>query len=436
MDFNKIFIKDACPTKIGGQAVMEGIMMKGGDRTALCVRMPDERMYMVTEKLKPVGFWHGVPIVRGVIVFIDSLVTGVRSLMKSAELLEAGGAWDEDDDAADGESAAENQDSVAVGGDASAVTDGGAAAENQDSVAAGGDGGPEIVIKEDRFTRWLERTFGEGATMSFVLIVSVVVAIAFTVGIFIVLPTWVMNFFGGLVENAIALNFIEGGMRIALFVLYVVAISRMKDIQTVFKFHGAEHECIHCYESDMELTPENCQRFETLHPRCGTSFLMFVMVIALLLFSMLGWPDLLPRILSRIVLIPLIAGLSYELLKWAGKSVSPVVKVLSVPGLLLQKLTTMRPDEKQLVVAIAAMKAVLVPADTPLFEGYCDKDGLPVPDEEEPGAEDGTTDGDADGGVDADADGGADTDGSADADVGEAPDNDCDADACEEPNVI
>jgi uncharacterized protein YqhQ len=153
----------------------------------------------------------------------------------------------------------------------------------------------------------------------------------------------------------------------------------MKDIQTVFKFHGAEHECIHCFESGLELTPENCQKFETLHPRCGTSFLMFVMVIALLLFSLLGWPDLLPRILSRVVLIPLIAGLSYELLRWAGRSSSPVVKILSVPGLLLQKLTTMRPNTKQLEVAIAAMKAVLVEKDTPVFEGYCDEDGLPLP---------------------------------------------------------
>jgi uncharacterized protein YqhQ len=219
--------------------------------------------------------------------------------------------------------------------------------------------------------------------MSFALVVSVIIAIVFSVGIFIVLPTWVMSLFGGLVENAVALNFIEGGFRIVLFIIYIVAISRMKDIQTVFRFHGAEHECIHCFESGMELTPANCQTFETLHPRCGTSFLMFVMVIALLLFSLLGWPDLLPRILSRIVLIPVIAGLSYELLRWAGRSSSPVVMFLSVPGLLLQKLTTMKPDEKQLEVAIAAMKAVLVPAETPVFEGYCDQDGNLLPEEPE-----------------------------------------------------
>jgi uncharacterized protein YqhQ len=407
MDFKKIFIKDACPTKIGGQAVMEGIMMKGEDRTALCVRMPDGRMYIETGKLKPLGFWHKVPIVRGVFVFVDALATGVRSLMKSAELLEAAGAWDEDEEV-EAESESEGDEGVVVedlgadgeGADIAAVSAESAQPIDESAQPVESDltqtpdpepaaevaAASHSLIEEDRFTRWLEDKFGEGAAMSFALIVSVVVAIAFTVGIFIVLPTWAMSLFGGIVENAVALNFIEGGMRIVLFILYIVAISRMKDIQTVFRFHGAEHECIHCFESGLELTPENCQTFETLHPRCGTSFLMFVMVIALLLFSLLGWPDLLPRILSRIVLIPVIAGLSYELLRWAGRSDSPVVKILSVPGLLLQKLTTMKPDEKQLEVAIAAMKAVLVPAETPTFEGYCDKEGQPLPDEPEESA--------------------------------------------------
>ncbi|MDR2162379.1 MAG: DUF1385 domain-containing protein [Clostridiales Family XIII bacterium] len=347
MDFSKIFIKDACPTKIGGQAVMEGIMMKGEDRTALCVRVPDGHMYMETEKLKPQGRWHKAPIVRGVFIFVEALTTGVRALMKSAEVLEAAGAWD-----------------VPAG------------SSGADELAESSESPPPTL--EDRFTHWLENTFGEGAAMKFALVMSVVIAIVFSVGIFIVLPTWVMNFLGSAVENAVALNFIEGGLRISLFILYIACVSRMKDIQTVFKFHGAEHECIHCFESGLDLTPANCQKFETLHPRCGTSFLMFVMVIALLLFSMLGWPDLLPRVISRIVLIPVIAGLSYELLRWAGRSTSPVVKILSVPGLLLQKLTTIRPDEKQLEVAIAAMKAVLVPAETPVFGGYCDADGSPI----------------------------------------------------------
>ncbi|MDR1953165.1 MAG: DUF1385 domain-containing protein [Clostridiales Family XIII bacterium] len=331
MDFKKIFIKDACPTKIGGQAVMEGIMMKGEDRTAVVVRRPDESLYIKTEMLKKRGKLYKVPIVRGILIFVDSLVTGVKTLMLSAELL---GEFEEDGDEA-GESG--------------------------------------------RFTLWLEKRFGEKAPMTFALVMSVVLAIAFTVGIFIIAPTWVVSIFGRWVDSDIALNLIEGVFRILLFVLYICLISKMKDIQTVFQFHGAEHTCIHCFESGLELTPANCQRFETLHPRCGTSFLMFVMVIALLLFSLLGWPNLLIRVASRLILIPVIAGLSFELLRWAGNSMSPVVKILSVPGLLLQKLTTRRPNDKQLEVAIAAVKAVLVPEETPEYEGPCDLNGALLP---------------------------------------------------------
>jgi uncharacterized protein YqhQ len=203
----------------------------------------------------------------------------------------------------------------------------------------------------------------------------------FTIGVFIIAPTWIVDFFGIWVKNKIALNLIEGVFRILLFVLYTLLISRMKDIKTVFQFHGAEHQCIHCYEGGKELTPENCEDYETLHPRCGTSFLMFVMVIALLLFSLLGWPNLIIRITSRLVLVPVIAGLSYELLRWAGSADNRVVKILSVPGLLLQRITTLKPDRAQLAVAIAAMKAVLVPAETPEIDGPCDGNGELIPEE-------------------------------------------------------
>ncbi|MDR1028056.1 MAG: DUF1385 domain-containing protein [Clostridiales Family XIII bacterium] len=341
MDFNKIFIKDARPTKIGGQAVMEGIMMKGEERTAVVVRLPDSSLYMKTEKLKARGKWYKVPIIRGVLIFIDSLLTGVRTLMLSAELLES----HDEEGAEDAE-----------------------------------------PVENDRFTNWLIKHFGEKAPLNLALITSVALAIVFTVGIFIIAPTWIVNILDGVIANDVALNLTEGVFRILLFVLYIFLISKMKDIRTVFQFHGAEHECIHCFEGGLELTPDNCDQFETLHPRCGTSFLMFVMVIALLLFSLLGWPSLLIRILSRLILIPVIAGLSYELLRWAGSSSSPVVKILSVPGLLLQKLTTRKPDKRQLEVAIAAMKAVLVPAETPVYEGVCDLNGEPVP-EPEPGPE-------------------------------------------------
>lgn len=332
MDFKKIFIKDACPTKVGGQAVLEGIMMKGADRTAVVIRKPSGRLHIKTERLKKPGKMRKVPILRGVFIFVDSLVVGTRTLMYSAEVLEN-----------------------SEGGEA---------------------------YEKDKLTIWLENKFGEKGAMNAMLYFSVILAILFTVGIFIIAPTAVVNVFKHVTVNEVALNLIEGVFRIALFVLYIALISKMKDIQTVFRFHGAEHKCIHCFENGLELTPANCKPFETLHPRCGTSFLMFVMVISLLLFSLLGWPNLLWRITSRLLLIPIIAGLSYELLRWAGRSDSLAVKILSVPGLLLQKLTTKEPDERQLEVAIAAMKAVLVPEDTPVYEGECDKDGQLIPSQE------------------------------------------------------
>ncbi|GHU62334.1 membrane protein [Clostridia bacterium] len=322
MDFKKIFIKDACPTKVGGQAVLEGIMMKGEDRTAVVVRMPGGQMHIKTERLAERSKAAEIPIVRGVYIFVSTLITGMKTLMYSAEVL-------------------------------------GELNEEEGSAETSNDEG--------------------GIPFGVMIALSVVLAIAMVVGIFIIVPTVVVNFLGGYVTNAIALNLIEGAFRIMLFVVYIAVISNMKDIRTTFEYHGAEHKTIHCYESGLPLTPANAAQFETLHPRCGTSFLMFVMIIALLLFSLLGWPDLLIRIATRILFIPVIAGLSYELLRFAGRSDSWLVKTLSVPGLLLQQLTTKNPDERELEVAIAALNAVMVPADTPVIEGFCAQDGTLLP---------------------------------------------------------
>lgn len=325
MDFKKIFIEDACPTKVGGQAVMEGIMMKGEDRTAVVIRIPDGSLHIKTEKLKAKSKWTNIPILRGVFAFVSSLVTGMKTLLYSAEVLERYEEYEEEEPGA--------------------------------------------------ISKWIEKKFGEKGVVNFMLYSAVIIAILFTVGVFIIGPTWVTNLFGKVIDNEVALNLIEGVLRIIIFVLYVFIVSRLDDIKTVFKYHGAEHQTIHCYEGGHELTPENCRDYDTLHPRCGTSFLMFVMVISLLLFSLLGWPNLFWRITSRLLLIPVIAGLSYELLRWAGRSTSLPVKILSVPGLLLQKLTTLKPNDEQLEVGIAAMKAVLVPADEPVIEGICDLNG-------------------------------------------------------------
>lgn len=332
MDMSKIFLKDACPTPVGGQAILEGVMMRGMERTAIAVRIPDGRIHIKTRKNGNTSKWMKVPIVRGVFSFITSLVEGTKTLTYSADVLEY---YDRKlkDDKADGESE-----------------------------------------KMGKIESLLSEKLGSQKLWSLMLAASVIFALAFSVGIFVLLPTAAVGWIKAYISSPILLNLTEGILRIVMFLLYLSAISKMEDIKRVFQYHGAEHKTIHCFENNLELTPENAQTFYTLHPRCGTSFLMFVMIISLILFSLLGWPNLLWRLVSRIILIPVVAGTSYELLKWAGRSDNIVVRILSLPGLYLQKITTNEPDEKQLEVAIASLKAVMVDPETPCIEGIIDED--------------------------------------------------------------
>ena len=398
MDFKKIFIKGACPTKIGGQAVLEGIMMKGEDRTAVVVRLGNDRLHIKTEKLPTRSKAAEIPIVRGVYIFVTTLMTGMKTLIYSAEALESLAPDEPEAKTGDGSassaktgdgsaSSVEAEEAEVKTGDGSASS--AKTGDGSASSAKTGDGSASSVKTGDGSASSEEaggtEKSGEkegGLPFGVMIALSVAIAIAFVVGIFIIVPTIAVNFLGTFTDNAVVLNLFEGVLRIVLFVVYIAIVSRLKDIQTTFEYHGAEHKTIHCFESGLPLTPANAASFETLHPRCGTSFLMFVMIIALLLFSLLGWPNLAMRILSRIIFIPLIAGLSYELLRFAGSSDTTLVKVLSVPGLLLQKLTTRTPDAPKLEVAIAAMKAVLVPADEPDIEGFCDLDGRLLPTED------------------------------------------------------
>ena len=324
MDYDKIFIKDACPTKIGGQAIMEGVMMRGTDRTAVAMRLPSGELYLKTKMLKPEPKAMQVPLVRGVVAFARSLVDGMGTLMESANILE--------------------------------------------------EYAPE-EYEEGKFEAWINKKFGAKAAWNILMGIALVVAVVISIAFFVVLPTWVVNYMGKWTDNALVLNLIEGVLRMVLFIAYVVAIRNMEDIKTLFRYHGAEHKTIHCYENKEDLTPENAAKYYTLHPRCGTSFLMFVLIVSILLFSFLGWPNLLWRIVSRLLLIPVIAGISYELLKWAGRSDGTLVKILSWPGLMLQKLTTAEPTEQQLEVAILSLKSVLVDPETIEIEGFVDKDG-------------------------------------------------------------
>ena len=307
---------------------MEGIMMKGDKKTAVAVRLPSGDIHIKTEENPKKRTWVKIPIVRGVIVFVNSLIQGTKTLMYSADVLE----------------------------------------KYEEKLGEG------ALAEKGKFETWLEKHFGERAVWNILIAISVIISLVFSIGIFVIGPTAVINWMTAFTENEIVLNLTEGLLRIAIFVIYVLLISKMKDIHRVFQYHGAEHKCIHCFESGRELTPENCQEFYTLHPRCGTSFLVFVLVISLIVFSFLGWPNLALRIVSRLLLIPFIAGISYEVLKWAGKSDNWFIKIISIPGLYLQKLTTAPPDNEQLEVAIAAVKAVM-DEDAPLYEGIAGKDG-------------------------------------------------------------
>lgn len=327
MDFKKIFIKGACPTSIGGQAIMSGIMMRGPYRTATAIRLHDGTIHLKTEPTPKVPKAGQIPFIRGVVNFVMALVNGTKILMDSADVLEK----DE----------------------------------------------PENY-EPDKFDQWIEKKFGKEKGWNILLTLSVIIALVLSIGIFILLPTVIVGALSSVVDSVFVLNLIEGGFRILLFIIYVFAISKIKDIHEVFQYHGAEHKTIHCFENNLELTPENAQTFYTLHPRCGTSFLMFVMIIAVLIHALMGWPNMWMRILTRILVLPVIAGISYELLRWAGRSDNAVVRFLSLPGIYLQKLTTATPNNEQLEVAIVALKAVLPKEDEesiPFFTKIVDKDG-------------------------------------------------------------
>ena len=326
LDYNKIFIKDACPTKMGGQAIMEGVMMQGEDRIALAMRLPSGELYLKTKKKPKPSKWSKIPLVRGCVNFFSSLIGGTETLMESADILEKYAP-------------------------------------------------EEYGETQGKLETWLNNKFGEKTAWNLAMTASVILALVVSIVLFVIFPTWIVNLLKNISGNAFFLNLVEGILRIAMFVLYIFLVSKMEEIKKTFQYHGAEHKTIHCFENGLKLTPANAQTFPTLHPRCGTSFLMFVFIIALLLFSFLGWPNLKWRILSRLLLLPVIAGVSYELLKWAGRADNKLIRILSYPGLMMQKITTAEPSLEQLEVAIIALKAVMVNPNTPVGEGFVDRDG-------------------------------------------------------------
>jgi uncharacterized protein YqhQ len=283
---------------VGGQAVLEGVMMRGISVWAVAVRRPDGEVEITSEPLKPWAQRHRlwrVPVLRGVVALGESLKIGFRALGISANA-----QLEEDDDGEKEE----------IGG-------------------------------------WVW-----GLTIA--------LSLALAVGLFFVVPVGLTSLIKDQLGSSLLFWLVEGVLRTAIFIGYIVAISRLRDLRRVFEYHGAEHKTISCYEAEDELTPARAKLYSRLHPRCGTSFLLIVMVLAIFVFAPIGLPAWYWLLASRILGIPLIAGLSYEVIKWAGKNRRKRwVRAVMWPGLMLQNLTTREPDEEQLAVAIAALEKVL-----------------------------------------------------------------------------
>lgn len=275
---------------IGGQAVIEGVMMRGPGIIATAVREPSGEIIVKKESFTSIGDKYPIlkkPMLRGVVALIESLVQGLKALSFSAQ--------------------------------------------------AAGEEGEELSNKEIALT------------MMFSLGLAIV--------LFVIIPTYAAKYIHSAVTDPRLLNLMEGVLRLVIFLAYITGISMMEDIRRVFEYHGAEHKTIHAYEAGVPLDVEHVRKYSTLHPRCGTNFLLIVMVVSIIMFAFLGWPDLWIRIVSRIVLMPIVAGLAYEIIRFAGKSEASWVRFAIMPGLLLQKLTTREPSDDQLEVAIKALEA-------------------------------------------------------------------------------
>jgi len=304
--------KNIKPTSVGGQAVIEGVMMRGVNDIATAVRCPDGHIEI--EK-KPINLlsvkWkiNKIPVLRGVFSFFESLYTGVSCLMFSASFFE-----DEEEN-------------------------------------------PE---KMSKFEKWIMEKCGD-KLLNYVMYISVLFSLVIGIGLFMLLPNYLVGFLKKVFTDIPipVLNLSEGIVRLCFFVLYLYLVSKMEDIKRVFMYHGAEHKSIFCYEHGDELTVENVKKHVRFHPRCGTSFLVIVMIVSIIVFSFISWDNLYIRMVYRLLLLPVVAGLSYELIKIAGRYDNWFTRLISKPGVWLQYLTTREPTDDQIEVALTALKAVI-----------------------------------------------------------------------------
>lgn len=290
---------------VGGQAIIEGVMMRGSKGIATAVRTPNGEIEVKVQKTKPITKKYkflNIPIIRGAVSLIDSLILGIKTLNYSASFFE-------DDE------------------------------------------------EESKFDIWLKEKFGDKAANDLLVTFSMIISLLVATGLFLGIPTGIASLFKNIGVSSIALNLIEAVIRIAILIMYMFLISKLDDIYRVFQYHGAEHKTIFCYEAEEKLTIENVRKFGRLHPRCGTNFLFLTMLVSIILFSLTGWGRFWQRLILRIILTPIVAGITYEIIKWLGRTESKLGKIIAYPGLKLQELTTKEPDDSQLEVAIKSLMA-------------------------------------------------------------------------------
>ena len=310
-------------TMIGGQALIEVIMMRGPEKDAIVVRRPDGlNVEILPRKVHKKGSFATWPLIRGAVTFFDSQVVGVKALMRSADL------------------------------------------------------NPEIEEEEpSKFDQWLEKKLGNETFQKWLVGIAVTVGLSLSILLFFLLPAVIIGFFDTFIHNTVVLHLIEGLVRMAIFMAYMLLVSRLNDMKRVFAYHGAEHKTIRCYEAGLPLTVENVRMQTRLHPRCGTSFLLIVMVISILVFSVAssallavvpvleamrgGFLFRLIMIVYKLLLLPLVVAVTYEINRWAGKHDNVFTRILTKPGMWMQKFTTNEPDDAMIEVAITAVEAVL-----------------------------------------------------------------------------
>jgi len=297
---------------VGGQAVLEGIMMKGKEEYAIAVRREDGTVSLTKQRFTSIRSKHKIlrlPILRGIVGFVESMVLNFKTLSISAEQY-----------------------------------------------------GLEEAEPETKFEKWLTNTFGE-KLMSVIMGISMFLGIALAIGLFFLLPSYIAKGIEWLAGRSLGIfmNLIEGVIKIIIFVAYLMLVSLMKDIRRTFEYHGAEHKSIFCYESGEELTVENVKKHRRFHPRCGTSFIFVILIISILVNSLpfVTWDNMLLRMLTKILILPLIVGIGFEFIMFAGKHDNFLTRILSAPGLFMQRITTREPDDSQIEIAIIALKTAL-----------------------------------------------------------------------------